>query len=86
MADYCLRTTQSTEAEASHGLGLEYHDIDDAVAAARIVGEALSRSRAIGLLVNNFSIFFTKPFVVYTAKNFNSLVPTTDPEGRRCNR
>ena len=51
-------------------------DIGDPQTAARVAAAAVERFGAIHALVNNAGIFFTKPFIDYTAEDFRSLVST----------
>lgn len=57
-------------------LALVDGDIGDPRTAARIVDAALTRFGSIDALVNNAGIFFTKPFIDYTADDFRALVST----------
>src|SRR5260370_5689699 len=70
------KVTQSTEFAASDRVALVDGHIGEPATAARIVETALSRFQSIDALVNNAGIFFTKPFMDYTAQDFRSLVPT----------
>ncbi len=70
------KVTQSTEVAASNQVALVDGDIGEAATAARIVETALSRFKAIDVLVNNAGIFFNKPFTDYTVQDFKSLVST----------
>src|SRR5262245_8000676 len=70
------KMTQSTEVAASNRVALVDGDIGDPATAATIVETALSRFKSIDVLVNNAGIFFTKPFIDYTAEDFKSLVST----------
>jgi NAD(P)-dependent dehydrogenase (short-subunit alcohol dehydrogenase family) len=70
------KVTQSTEVQAGDFVALVDGDIGLPVTAARIVETALDRFKSIDVLVNNAGIFFTKPFVDYTAEDFKSLVST----------
>jgi NAD(P)-dependent dehydrogenase (short-subunit alcohol dehydrogenase family) len=70
------KMTQSTEVAASERVALVDGDIGQPATAARIVETALSRFKSIDALVNNAGIFFTKPFVDYTAEDFRLLVST----------
>jgi NAD(P)-dependent dehydrogenase (short-subunit alcohol dehydrogenase family) len=71
-----LKVSQSTEVAASERVALVEGDIGDPATAAKIVETALSRFKSIDALVNNAGIFFTKPFMEYTAEDFKSLVST----------
>jgi NAD(P)-dependent dehydrogenase (short-subunit alcohol dehydrogenase family) len=68
--------TQSTEVAASNHIALVDGHIGEPATAARIVETALSRFKSIDALVNNAGIFFTKPFIDFTADDFKSLVST----------
>jgi NAD(P)-dependent dehydrogenase (short-subunit alcohol dehydrogenase family) len=70
------KVTQSTDIAASDRVALVDGDIGDPATAARIAQAALSRFGSIDALVNNAGIFFTKPFIDYTAADFKSLVST----------
>src|SRR5260370_29231540 len=70
------KVTQSTEFGASDRVALVDGHIGEPATAARIVETALSRFQSIDALVNNAGIFFTKPFMDYTAEDFRSLVST----------
>jgi NAD(P)-dependent dehydrogenase (short-subunit alcohol dehydrogenase family) len=68
--------TGSAEVAASDRVALVDGHIGEPATAARIVETALARFRSIDALVNNAGIFFTKPFIDYTAEDFRSLVAT----------
>src|SRR5215470_7338823 len=70
------KITQSTEVAASHQVAVVDGDIGEAATAARIVETAVSRFKAVDVLVNNAGIFFNKPFTDYTVQDFKSLVST----------
>jgi NAD(P)-dependent dehydrogenase (short-subunit alcohol dehydrogenase family) len=70
------KMTQSTEVAASSQVALVDGHIGEPATAAKIVETALSRFKSIDALVNNAGIFFTKPFIDYTAEDFKSLVLT----------
>ena len=70
------KVTTSAEVAASDHVALVDGDIGQPATAARVVEAALSRFRSIDVLVNNAGIFFTKPFMAYTADDFRSLVST----------
>ena len=70
------KVTQSIEVAVSDHVALVDGDIGQPATAARVVEAALSRFRSIDVLVNNAGIFFTKPFMAYTAEEFRSLVST----------
>ncbi len=70
------KMTRSAEVEASDHVALVDGHVGEPATAARIVETALSRFGSIDALVNNAGIFFTKPFVDYTAEDFKSLVST----------
>lgn len=68
--------TQSTEITASDHVALVDGHIGEPAIAAKIVDTARARFKSIDALVNNAGIFFTKPFLDYTAEDFKSLVAT----------
>jgi NAD(P)-dependent dehydrogenase (short-subunit alcohol dehydrogenase family) len=70
------RVTESREVKASDRVALVDGNIGDPATASKIAETALSRFKAIDVLVNNAGIFFTKPFTDYTAEDFKSLVST----------
>ena len=70
------KMSQSAEVKASDRVALVDGDIGMPATAAKIVETALSRFKSIDVLVNNAGIFFTKPFIEYTAEDFRSLVST----------
>ncbi len=70
------RMSESTEVAASDGVALVDGDIGEPATAAKIIDTALSRFKSIDALVNNAGIFFTKPFIDYTAEDFKSLIST----------
>src|SRR5262245_14743057 len=70
------KVTQSAEVAASEHVALVDGHIGEPTTAAKIVEAALSRFKSIDALVNNAGIFFTKPFMDYTAEDFKSLVST----------
>src|SRR5262245_11695730 len=70
------RVSQSTEVAASDHVALVDGHIGEPATAARIVETALSRFQSVDVLINNAGIFFTKPFVDYTAEDFKALVST----------
>ncbi len=70
------KVTRSTEVAASDHVALVDGHIGEPATAAKIVETALSRFKSVDVLVNNAGIFFTKPFVDYTAEDFQSLVST----------
>ena len=51
-------------------------DIGIAATAAKVVETAVAKYGSIDALINNAGIFFTKPFVDYTAEDFKQLVST----------
>jgi len=61
---------------ASNHVALVDGHIGEPATAARIVETALSRFKSVDVLVNNAGIFFTKPFMDYTAEDFKSLIST----------
>ncbi len=70
------KITQSAEVAASNQVVLVDGDIGEPATAARLVQTALAHFHSIDVLVNNAGIFFTKPFMDYTAEDFRSLVST----------
>jgi NAD(P)-dependent dehydrogenase (short-subunit alcohol dehydrogenase family) len=70
------KVTQSTEVEASDHVALVDGHIGEPATAAKIVETALTRFKSIDVLVNNAGIFFTKPFIDYTAGDFEQLSET----------
>jgi NAD(P)-dependent dehydrogenase (short-subunit alcohol dehydrogenase family) len=70
------KVTQSTEVAASDCVALVDGHIGEAATAAKVVETALSRFQTIDALVNNAGIFFTKPFIDYTAEDIEALVST----------
>ena len=61
---------------AGSNLALVDGDVGDPRTAAKIVETAVERFGSIHGLVNNAGIFFTKPFIDYTAEDFRSLIST----------
>jgi NAD(P)-dependent dehydrogenase (short-subunit alcohol dehydrogenase family) len=61
----------------STDLALVDGDIGDTKTAAKIADTALSQFGRIDVLINNAGIFIAKPFIEYTAEDFNALVSTT---------
>ena len=70
------RISESSEVAASAVIALVDGDIGEPATAARTVETALARFKSVDVLVNNAGIFFTKPFIDYTANDFKSLVST----------
>jgi NAD(P)-dependent dehydrogenase (short-subunit alcohol dehydrogenase family) len=70
------RITQSAELPVSERLVLVDGDIGDAAVAASVAETAITKFGRIDALVNNAGIFFTKPFIDYTADDFSGLVST----------
>ena len=70
------KMTESAEVAPSNQVALVDGHIGEPATAAAIVETALSRFKSIDVLVNNAGIFFTKPFIDYTADDFNALVST----------
>ena len=68
--------TQRHTFKASNRLALVDGDIGQEATAEKVVGIALERFGAIDALVNNAGIFFSKPFIDYTAEDFKALVST----------
>ncbi len=62
--------------QPSERLALVDGDIGDARTAAKIVEVALQQFGSIDGLVNNAGIFIVKPFIEYTAEDFQALVHT----------
>src|ERR1700682_5995369 len=67
------KVTESTEIAASNDVALVDGHIGEPATAAKVVETALSRFGSSDALVNNAGIFFTKPFIDYTAEDFKSL-------------
>jgi NAD(P)-dependent dehydrogenase (short-subunit alcohol dehydrogenase family) len=70
------KITHSSEVTSSDHVALVDGHIGEPATASRIVETALSRFKSIDVLVNNAGIFFTKPFIDYTAEDFRALVST----------
>ncbi len=68
--------TRSAAFSPADNLALVDGDIGDPRTAARIAETAVGRFGAIDALVNNAGIFFTKPFINYTADDLRKLVST----------
>jgi NAD(P)-dependent dehydrogenase (short-subunit alcohol dehydrogenase family) len=68
--------TKSKELPSSPKLALVDGDIGDVATAARVAETAVARFGSIDALLNNAGIFFTKPFIDYTAEDFKRLVAT----------
>jgi NAD(P)-dependent dehydrogenase (short-subunit alcohol dehydrogenase family) len=68
--------TRSKDMPSSQRLVLVDGDIGDARTAARVAEAAIGTFGSIDALVNNAGIFFSKPFIDYTAEDFNRLVST----------
>ncbi len=68
--------SKSTELPTSSQLTLVDGDIGSATTAIRVVETAISNYGSIEALVNNAGIFFTKPFVDYTAEDIKQLIST----------
>jgi NAD(P)-dependent dehydrogenase (short-subunit alcohol dehydrogenase family) len=68
--------TKSEELPQSGRLALVDGDIGKIGTAMKVAEAAVGRFGSIDALVNNAGIFFTKPFVDYTAEDFHSLVST----------
>lgn len=68
--------SKSTELPTSSQLTLVDGDIGSAATAIMVVETAISKYGSIEALVNNAGIFFTKPFVDYTAEDIKRLVST----------
>ncbi|MGO4620249.1 SDR family NAD(P)-dependent oxidoreductase [Ensifer sp. 2YAB10] len=70
----------SREITGSDRLARVDGDIADPATARRVVETAIDRFGSIDALVNNAGIFFTKPFVDYTAEDYR-LLSATNIEG-----
>jgi len=70
------KMTQSAEVAASERVALVDGDIGEPATAAYILETALSRFKSIDVLVNDAGIIFNKPFIDYTAEDFQLLVST----------
>ncbi|MFK0161150.1 SDR family NAD(P)-dependent oxidoreductase [Rhizobium sp. NPDC090279] len=70
------RVSQTGEIKASERLVRVDGDIAEPATAERVVEAALARFGTIDALVNNAGIFFTKPFVDYTAEDYRRLAST----------
>lgn len=68
--------SQSKDLPTSPQLALVDGDIGLASTAAQVVDTAVTKFGSIDALVNNAGIFFTKPFVDYTAEDVKQLVST----------
>jgi NAD(P)-dependent dehydrogenase (short-subunit alcohol dehydrogenase family) len=68
--------TKSGAFVASDKLALVDGNIGDSAVAAKIVETAVTKFGSIDALVNNAGIFFTKPFIDYTAEDFKALSST----------
>ena len=68
--------SQSKELTPSSQLTLVDGDIGLAATAIKVAETAISKYGSIDALVNNAGIFFTKPFVDYTAEDIKQLVST----------
>jgi NAD(P)-dependent dehydrogenase (short-subunit alcohol dehydrogenase family) len=68
--------TKSKELPSSAKLALVDGDIGDAATAARVAETAIGKFGSIDALLNNAGIFFTKPFIDYTAEDLKRLVST----------
>jgi NAD(P)-dependent dehydrogenase (short-subunit alcohol dehydrogenase family) len=69
--------TKANPFPASANLALVDGDIGDPKAAAKVVDTSLSRFGRTDVLINNAGIFIPKPFIEYTAEDFNALISTT---------
>ena len=70
------KVTQSTDISASDRVALVDGDIGDPATAGASPRRRCCASGRSTALVNNAGIFFTKPFIDYTAADFKSLVST----------
>lgn len=68
--------SNSKELPTSSQLSLVDGDIGSASTAAKIVETAVTQYGSLDALVNNAGIFFTKPFIDYTAEDIKQLVST----------
>jgi NAD(P)-dependent dehydrogenase (short-subunit alcohol dehydrogenase family) len=68
--------TKSAAFPPADNLALVDGDIGDPQTAAKIAETAIGRFGSIDALVNNAGIFFTKPFIEYTADDLRKLVST----------
>jgi NAD(P)-dependent dehydrogenase (short-subunit alcohol dehydrogenase family) len=68
--------TRSAAFSPAENLALVDGDIGDSRTAAKIAETAVGRFGATDALVNNAGIFFTKPFIDYTADDLRKLVST----------
>ncbi len=68
--------TESGAFVPSDKLALVDGDIGEYATAAKIADAATSKFRSIDALINNAGIFFTKPFINYTAEDFKALAST----------
>jgi NAD(P)-dependent dehydrogenase (short-subunit alcohol dehydrogenase family) len=68
--------THSKELPTSSQLSLIDGDIGLASTAAQVVNTAVTKYGSIEALVNNAGIFFTKPFIDYTAEDIKQLIST----------
>src|SRR5499426_3033502 len=69
--------TKENPFAAAANVALVDGDIGDPGTAARIVDTAVSQFGRIDVLINNASVFISKPFTEYTTEDFNTLVSTT---------
>jgi NAD(P)-dependent dehydrogenase (short-subunit alcohol dehydrogenase family) len=68
--------TTRNQLPRSENLVLVDGDIGQQATAARVVEAAVKRFGAVDALVNNAGIFFTKPFIEFTAEDFRKLAAT----------
>jgi len=68
--------SNSNELPTSPQLSLVDGDIGSASIAAKIVETVVTKYGSLEALVNNAGIFFTKPFIDYTAEDIKQLVST----------
>jgi len=71
-----VHARQSLAAAASPSLVLVDGDIGKQETAAKVVGAAMQQFGSIDVLVNNAGIFRAKPFIDFTAEDFDALVST----------
>ena len=70
------RISQSRELPETGRLARVDGDIADPATAAKVVETAVRRFGPVDALVNNAGIFFTKPFIDYTAEDYRALTAT----------
>ena len=70
------RMSESTLIAPSARVAVVDGDIGSTETAARVVETALKEFGSVDVLVNNAGVFFAKPFVDYTAEDFDRLIGT----------